>query len=242
MEVVASVSGGAVGFCTLAIHAPYRQRARALNRDLAPASLVVLTDEPSAFADLPVRAIHHVPSGPMAIDYLQRLGPTGQNRGAAAYHDKRFALQAALQDFETAIFLDADTRVDGLPLLHAFPPGLAVAPVVRTSIAGHLETCGAWRLPVFTELARSLMGDAGALHTARWCHETPLAVTRDRHVDRFFWAWDQGADFFQRRQVYSGEGGVIGLAAAYAGWSIDYEALSMLIPLIRHEGGGPKDA
>ena len=35
-------------------------------------------------------------------------------------------------------------------------------------------------------------------------------------------------------------GGVIGVAAAYAGWSVDYDALSILAAAIQHEGGGPK--
>jgi hypothetical protein len=232
----------AVCFCTLAIHAPYRRRARKLCADTAPVPWVILTDEPTDFADLPVRAIRHAPTGPMAIDYLQRLAPTGNGRGAAAYHDKRFALQAALQDFDTAIFLDADSRIDALPVIDAFPSGLAVIPLVRESIAVHLETCGPWRLPAFVELARYLMGDPEVLHAARWCHETCYAVTKDGNEHRFFWAWERAADFMQRQGVYSGEGGIMGLAAAYAGWTTDYEVLARLAPLIQHEGGGPKGA
>jgi hypothetical protein len=232
----------AICFCTLAIHAPYRRRARLLCADPASAPWIVLTDEPDDFADLPVRAIRHVPTGPMAIDYLQRLAPTGNGRGAAAYHDKRFAIQAALRDFDTAIFLDADSRIEALPPLDAFPSGLAVVPVVRKSIADHLETCGSWRLSAFAALARDLMGDPDALQVARWCHETCYAVTRDGHEDRFFRAWAHAAEFLQRQGVYSGEGGVMGLAAAYAGWSTDYDVLASLAPAIQHEGGGPKDA
>jgi hypothetical protein len=227
-------------FCTLAIHAPYRSRARLLCADLAPAPCVVLTDEPSDFADLPVRAIRHAPTGPMARDYLERLAPTGNNRGAAAYHDKRFAVHAALRDFETAIFLDADSRVGGRPSIDAFPPGLAVVPVVRNSIAAHLKTSGAWRLAAFEALARRLMGDASVLHTARWCHETCYAVTRDGNEDLFFSAWERAAGILQRDGIYSGEGGVMGLAAACAGWTVDYEALLSFSSLIQHEGGGPK--
>jgi hypothetical protein len=229
-------------FCTLAIHAPYRRRARMLCAGPAPAPWVVLTDEPDDFADLPVRAIRHTPTGPMAIDYLQRLAPTGDGRGAAAYHDKRFAVQAALQDFETAIFVDADSRIAAAPLIDAFPPGLAVLPVVRKSIAAHLKTCGPWRLPAFVELARDLMGDPDVLHAARWCHETCYAVTKDGNEHRFFWAWERAADFLQRHGVHSGEGGVMGLAATYAGWTTNYKVLAPMVPLIQHEGGGPKDA
>ena len=232
----------AVCFCTLAIHAPYRRRARLLCADTAPAPWVILTDEPADFADLPVRAIRHAPTGPMAIDYLQRLAATGNGDGAAAYHDKRFALQAALQDFDTAIFLDADSRIPALLLIDAFPSGLAVLPVIRESIAVHLETCGPWRLPAFVAVARDLMGDPEVLHAARWCQETCYAVTKDGNEHRFFWAWERAAGFMQRRGVYSGEGGIMGLAAAYAGWSTDYEVLANIIPLIQHEGGGPKGA
>ena len=228
-----------VCFCTLAIHAPYRQRARLLCA--APSvPWVVLTDEPEDFAHLPVRAIRHIPTGPMAVDYLARLPPTGEGRGAAAYHDKRFALLAALQDFDTAVFVDADSRISRLPPLGVFPYGLAVLPVVRRSVAKHLETWGSWRTPVFVELARHITGAADILHAAQWCHETLVAVTKDGRESRFFEAWSVGADFLQSRGVYSGEGGVIGIAAAYAGWSVNYDALTRIAASIRHEGGGPK--
>jgi hypothetical protein len=229
-------------FCTLAIHEPYRLRARLLCGDVPHVPWVVLTDEPDDFADLPVRAIRHAPTGPMAIDYLQRLAPTGNSRGAAAYHDKRFAVQAALQEFDTAIFLDADSRIGSLPPMESFPSGLAVVPVVTKSIAEHLETCGTWRLPAFEQLARDLFGDPDVLRTARWCHETCYAVTKDGNEDRFFTAWERAATFMQQQGVFSGEGGVMGLAAAYAAWSTDYDVLQSFVPFIQHEGGGPKES
>jgi hypothetical protein len=34
----------------------------------------------------------------------------------------------------------------------------------------------------------------------------------------------------------------MGLAATYAGWTIDYDSLARLASLVQHEGGGPKDA
>ena len=231
-----------VCFCTLAIHAPYRRRARLLCADATTVPWIVLTDEPDEFAALPVRAIRHAPTGPMAVDYLARLPPTGDGRGAAAYHDKRFALLAALQDFDTAIYVDADSRIAALPPLGVFPSGIAVLPVVRKSIAEHLDTCGSWRMPFFVELARRLTGNGDILLAARWCHETLVAVTPDRRENRFFEAWSLAADFLQARGVYSGEGGVIGLAAAYAGWSVDYDALTTIAASIEHEGGGPKEA
>lgn len=177
----------------------------------------------------------------MAIDFLHRLGPTGNNRGAAAFHDKRFAVEAALQDFDTAIFLDADSRLTTFPPTDCFPPGLAVVPVVRKTIAAHLETCGSWRRPAFAALACELTGNAQILETAHWCHETCYAVTKDGNEGRFFETWERAANFMHRQQMYSGEGGVMGLAAARAGWVPDYDALTALASQVEHEGGGPKD-
>lgn len=227
-------------FCTLAIHEPYRRRAKRLCASATTWPWIVLTDEPDDFAALPVRAIRHAPTGPMAVDYLAHLPPTGQGRGAAAYHDKRFALIAALEDFDTAIYVDADSRITANPPLGVFPSGLSVLPVVRKSVAEHLSTCGSWRMPPFTELARHLTGNTDILLAARWCHEALVAVTKDGRESKFFTAWSIAADFLQARGVYSGEGGVIGLAAAYAGWRVDFEALNDLDALIEHEGGGPK--
>ena len=176
----------------------------------------------------------------MAIDYRTLLPPTGGGRGSAAYHDKRFALLAALEGFDTAIFVDADSRIAALPPLGTFPPGLSVLPVVRTSVAEHLDAFGNWRKPYFVELARHLSGDAAILHSARWCHEALIAVTKDGREARFFEAWALAADFLQARGIYTGEGGVIGLAAALAGWGVDYEAVARIGAAVRHEGGGPK--
>ena len=230
-----------VCFCTLAIHAPYRRRARRLCADAPTLPWVVLTDEPGDFADLRVRAIRHAPTGPMAADYLTSLSPTGEGRGAAAYHDKRFALMAALENFDTAIYVDADSHITALPPPVIFSSGLSVLPVVRRSVAEHLGTCGAWRMPHFVELARHLTGDADILHAAPWCHEALVAVTSDGRESRFFEAWGRAANFLQARGVYTGEGGVIGLAAACAGWNVDYEAVLSIGAGIQHEGGGPKE-
>jgi hypothetical protein len=229
-----------VCFCTLAVHAPYRRRARLLCADVAPLPFVVLTDAPGDFADLPVKAIPHTPTGPMAVDYRERWELTGGGGGATAYHDKRFVLRAALEEFDTAIFVDADSRIDPLPPLGAFPPGLAVRPAVPESIAAHLQAWGPGRLPAFEELARRLLGDVQALESAVWCYETCYAVTRDGREPRFFAAWDLAAGYLQDRGLYSGEGGVMGLAAACAGWSVDFQALEEISPRVHHEGGGPK--
>jgi hypothetical protein len=202
--------------------------------------MVVLTDEPADFADLPVRAIRHRPVGHMATYYEKRPSSIGSKRGAAAYHDKRFVLRAVLQDYDSALFLDADTRVTGDPKLDVLPSGLAVTTAVRESVAQHLEKFGAWRKAAFHDLACELTGNADCLLTAQWCQEACFAVTKDGNEERFFAAWDRAVAFLEAREVFSGEGGVIGLAAAYAGWTVNYAALAPFYALIKHEGGGPK--
>ncbi len=77
---------------------------------------------------------------------------------------------------------------------------------------------------------------------AHWCHETFVAVTKDGRESQFFEAWSRAADFLQARSVFSGEGGVIGMAAACAGWKVDFEALIDVAAAIKHEGGGPKES
>jgi hypothetical protein len=227
-------------FCTLAIHPPYRRRAQLLLADAPTVPWLVLTDEPDDFAGLPVRTIRHVPTGPMAVDFLTRLPPTGEGRGRPAYHDKRFVLRAVLKDFDTAIFVDADSRITSLPRLPSFRPGLAVVREVQASIAEHLSRYGSARLPAFTELAEHLTGDVEVLKSARWCSEALFAATRDGRESKFFEAWSIGADFLQSRGVFTGEGGVIGLAAVYAGWNVDYSTLVKLAASTKHEGHGPK--
>jgi hypothetical protein len=229
-----------VCFCTLAIHPPYRERARLLLGDVPGVPWIVLTDEPDDFADLPVRAIRHEPTGPMASDFLTRLPPTGQGRGRPAYHDKRFVVQAALGEFDSAIFVDADSRITSLPDLPRFRPGIAVVRDLRTTIADHLTRYGQARLPAFEQLALHLMGNADVLKSARWCSEALFVVTKDGNEARFFEAWARAAQFLHASDVFTGEGGAIGLAAAYAGWTIDYKRLSKLAAATQHEGCGPK--
>ena len=208
--------------------------------DAAGVEWVVLTDEPEEFADLPVRAIRHVPTGPMAIDFLTKLPPTGNGRGGAAYHDKRFALQAALEEFETAIYVDADTRIRSRPRVPSFDPGIAVVKEVKASIDEHLSRWGSHRKPAFEKLAVELTGESHAIKSARWCSEALFAITKDGNEKKFFEAWGRGAEFLQREGLFSGEGGVIGLAAVCAGWTVDYKRMGKLARSMRHEGGGPK--
>jgi hypothetical protein len=178
----------------------------------------------------------------MAIDVQTKLLPLGNGRGRPAYHDKRFVLEAVLKDFDTAIFVDADSRIKFLPRLPKFRPGITLVKELRASIAEHLSRWGTWRKPAFEELALHLMGDASLLKSARWCSEALFAVTKDGRESKFLEGWAIGAEFLQSRGVFTGEGGVIGLAATYAGWEVDYKRLGKLAAATEHEGHGPKSS
>lgn len=229
-----------VCFCTLAVHAAYRERAHRLVRDVPGVPWVVMTDDPASFADLAVRAIRLDPTGPMAADFLQRLPPTRRGGGRPAYHDKRFVLQAALAEFESAIFVDADSRIRTVPRLPRFKPGIAVVSDLDASIFEHLSRWGQERLPAFQQLAAELLGDADAVRSARWCSEALFVVTRDGNEQRFLDTWARAAAFLHAQEVFTGEGGAIGLAAACAGWTVDYGRLHALAAATAHEGLGPK--
>jgi hypothetical protein len=228
-------------FCTLAIHAPYRQRAQLLINDAPTVPWIVFTDEPNDFAQFPVRVVKHEPTGPMAIDFLTKdLPPTGNGRGGPAYHDKRFVVEAALRSFDTAIFVDADTRVTRRPRVPPFKPGISIVRELHASISEHLSRYGSERLPAFEHLALNLIGDVEVLKSARWCSEALFAITKDGNESRFFEGWTRGAELLRSLNLYSGEGGVIGLAAKYAGWTVDYDTLATLAASTMHEGQGPK--
>lgn len=228
-----------VCFCTLAIREPYRRRARLLFESAPELKWVVLTDEPKDFEGSTVRAIRHEPTGSMAGEFL-KLGWSANGSGRPAYHDKRFALQAALEESETAIFVDADTRMSSVPKLPAFRPGIAVVRDVDASIAEHLSRYGPDRLPAFEALAAQLTGSAETIKQARWCSEALIAITKDGNESKFFDAWARSAEFLHSRNTFTGEGGVIGLAAFCADWTVDYKTLTKLAAATRHEGLGPK--
>jgi len=228
-------------FCTLAIHKPYRRRAQLLVADAPGLPWVVFTDEPSEFSGPELTAIRHEPTGPMAYDFLTTLPPMGKGKGRPAYHDKRFVIKAALEKFDTAIFIDADSRIQRrIPKLPHFQPGLALVKDLQTNIRDHVTRYGSFRLGALQKVAIELFGDAAALESAPWCSEALFAVTKDGNESQFFDAWDRGAQILQLQNLFTGEGGVIGLAAKYAGWAIDYKRINKLAASVLHEGNGPK--
>jgi len=143
----------------------------------------------------------------------------------------------ASMSFTTAIPAE---KAGSVPRLPAFSAGIAVVKDIDASIAEHLTRYGPDRLPAFEALSAQLTGTTETLKRARWCSEALIAVTSDGNEPKFFDAWSQSAEFLHSRNVFTGEGGVIGLAAFCAGWTVDYKTLTKLAASIRHEGLGPK--
>jgi hypothetical protein len=85
-----------------------------------------------------------------------------------------------------------------------------------------------------------LTGYKEVINSARWCSEALFAITKDGNEVRFFDTWARGAEFLRSKGLHSGEGGVIGLAAVCAGWTVDYQMMGRLARSMRHESGGPK--
>jgi hypothetical protein len=130
--------------------------------------------------------------------------------------------------------------MSGVPRLPVFSPGIAVVKELHANIPEHLSRYGPERLPAFEKLALQLTGSAETLKSARWCSEALFAVTKDGNESKFFEAWERGAEILHSQNLFTGEGGVIGLAAVYAGWTVNYKTLNKLASSTRHEGLGPK--
>jgi len=113
-----------------------------------------------------------------------------------------------------------------------------------TGFAGFLHANGyavggADAVPVLDVAARVGVLDAPTL---RWSLRALLCGRADewQRFDELFDAWDRGAQILQLQNLFTGEGGVIGLAAKYAGWAIDYKRINKLAASVLHEGNGPK--
>jgi hypothetical protein len=122
-------------FCTLALGERYRRMAIELAKDIeryAPGvKFVVLTDKPRDFSgNSNVLAFKH-----------------GQRGIFACYNDKRFVIEKALSLFDSAIHIDADSKITAdVPSDLKFSPGISGC---SEGIAAHLKkTRGTFQLLV----------------------------------------------------------------------------------------------
>lgn len=191
-------------FCTLAIGKRYRQHALMLAEDLHQHSpktlLVVLTDQPKAFQLSNTKAFKHS---------LQSVG---------GYHDKRFAIEKALQFSRSCVFLDADVRILGtVPEQMNFPPGLTVR--ISSDITEPTRP-----QPLLNATQQASKRLCVSLEGVRCFHEAMFAVTCQNGAEQeFLKLWGELADEFELRGWYRNEGCVAAIAAAKAGFGFQTE-------------------
>jgi len=192
-------------FCTLALREKYQKLTKTLAEDLqkyAPqSSLVVGTDAPQYFDNSPnVIAFKHTQKGILHC-----------------YNDKRFVLEKSLKLFPTAIFIDADTRlIESLPDNLDFTPGIVGC---HQSMVEHNKKYRPRDLPNLIRVSEKLGIPSEQVN---WIGESLFIVTRDGGKEQeFLHFWGKIALYLEMKGMHSGEGSIMGLAAAKVGWTVD---------------------
>lgn len=214
-------------FCTLALGEPYRELTKQLANDLAQfapgISFFVLTDNPRSFEETPnVVAVQH------------------SKRSVLGYNDKLSVVGRALDQYRTAVFIDADVRVLGSVELHPeiFKPGLR-AFLLRTWSYYHDRTLQMlpWQredLRIMALLRDGFIPDEDGRGTPIVV-ESLFAVTRNgaEGTETFLRKWNQLAEFCERRKFFVHEGFSVGLAARLTNFPIeqhDFNGLKFFEP------------
>ncbi len=156
-----------------------------------------------------------------------------ERQGRGPYHEKRFALEAALARASTAIFVDADTRVlRPFSMPTNWSAGFTERPGSHESMLRHLEREPANRLPLVASAANELGVD---IEATEWLGESLFAVTADAGREQeFLREWGYLAGYFEAHGLCSGEGLAMGLAAARVGWRVNEEPLPVLQAALTH--------
>ncbi len=206
-------------FCTLALGKTYRLFTQQLAKDLEKNSpgtfLVIYTDEPKDFTShANVLAFKHRQQGILLC-----------------YHDKRLVMAEALVKFTAAIFIDADTRIlSPLPEDLKWQPGITVGH--RENLVEHVSKYTPERLPPLKNVASKLNL---SLETTTYVGESLFVIARDegREIE-FFKYWGKIGRYLELKGIHSGEGNVIGLAAAKVGWTIRKDGWQSLKNVTKH--------
>jgi hypothetical protein len=206
-------------FCTLALGKKYRILAKQLAENLstysAKTKLVVLSDRPQDFQNCQnVLAFEHHQQG---ILYC--------------FNDKRFVLEKALEYFEAAIHIDADTRIISTvsPDLH-WQPGITAGH--QENLVEHVQKYTPERLSLLNRVADKL---GIAIANVTYIGESLYIVARDNGKEKeFFKEWGRIAHFLEMNRIHSGDGNLMGLAAAKVGWTVAKEGWEQLNQVRQH--------
>jgi hypothetical protein len=146
------------------------------------------------------------------------------------YNAKRFVIGRALAGAQTAVFIDADSRVKAhIPMAVKWPAGLSAA---HENLLAHLER---WWPSKFEEVRGAAHAIGAPLDSAAWIGESLYVVARDggRELDFIMW-WADLALRICRTGFRGGEGNIMGLAAAKAGLSVSWGPWAQLKASVSH--------
>ncbi|MEB3182097.1 MAG: hypothetical protein VKL59_24130 [Nostocaceae cyanobacterium] len=209
-------------FCTLALGSKYRFFVKQLAQDLEVYSpgtmLVVYTDVPEDLKSQGnILAVKHQQEGILLC-----------------YHDKRLPIARALSEFRVAIFLDADMRIIApVPDNINWIPGITAGH--QENLLEHIEKYTPEKLVCTRKLAPKLKLD---LASTKYIGECIFIVTRDGGTEKeFIQEWGKIGRYFELNKHHSGEGTVMGLAAAKVGWDVHREGWEAIRNVTHHLGG-----
>lgn len=204
-------------FCTLALGEKYRSLAKNLAKDLETYSpgttLVICSDELKDFKYCSnILAFKHQQTGILHC-----------------YNDKRFVIAKALKHFNTAIHIDADTRIIAdVPEDIEWSPGITGR---HRNLLEHVKKVAPERLPLLQKITRKLNIE---LETADFIGESLYAVTRDGKEEQFIEQWGTIGHYLELQGMHSGDGNVMGLAAAKVGWRTTKDGWDRLNQIRKH--------
>lgn len=192
-------------FCTLSLGTKYRIMSKQLANDLAQYApgifLVIGTDRPKDFAENKnILAFKHYQKGILHC-----------------YNDKRFVIREALSKFKTAIFIDTDTRITSdLPNNLEFPPGIIAR---QKNMLEHINKYRIQNVPIIEKLAQKLNIP---INKVKWIGESLFIVTKNQGKENeFLNFWALMSTYLELKGMHSGEGSIMGLAAAKVGWDVE---------------------
>jgi len=188
-------------FCTLALGQRYCLLAKKMSENLSQYSpghkLVVLTDDPKVFSNC---------NNVIPMFFRQRSV-------LHCYHDKRFAIEHALQLSDTAIMIDVDAGFEDEIANLTFQPGIECS---SENLIKHVTKWTPERLGTLYKVAKKIGVD---IESADWIGEAVFVVTKDGGKEQeFLKFWGQIGRYLELNKIHAGSGNAIGLAAAKVGW------------------------
>lgn len=192
-------------FCTLALGKKYRDLAKNLAISLQQYSsgtyFIVGTDKVQDFAE-------H--SNTIAFKLYQE--------GILhCYNDKRLVIKRGLSQFEKAIYIDADTMIAQLiPQIVNCPTAIVGC---HEPMLPHINRYRSQDVGLIEQVAKKLSLD---IEGVKWVGEALFIIKKDGGKEQeFLNAWEKIARYLELQGFYSGEGNIMGLAAATVGWEIE---------------------